>query len=213
MPWSAGTYTRAYGATGWVNDRDASTAILATRHDTHDQDLAVGINACLAKDGSNAATANLNAGTYKITNLGTPTVSTDAATKAYVDSSASIVYASGDQLVWRSTVNPYTLPTGWTRVAQNDKALRISSGTGALSSGGTNAFSTAFNSSRATNSEASHTHTGTTDTATSTGPGVNPFAIGVTFHNHTFTTNAGSAHSHTLNLDVQYYEMNIIQKT
>ncbi|MBK8200396.1 MAG: hypothetical protein IPK75_18770, partial [Acidobacteria bacterium] len=80
MPWSAGTYARLYGLAGWVDDRDAGTKILATRHDSHDQDLADGINACLKKDGTNAATANLSVGGFKITNLGTPSAGTDAAT-------------------------------------------------------------------------------------------------------------------------------------
>ncbi len=40
----------------------------------------------LALSGTNSPTANINWGGYRITNLGTPTVSADAATKGYVDS-------------------------------------------------------------------------------------------------------------------------------
>jgi hypothetical protein len=221
MPWAAGAFTRVYGSGGWVADRDAATPILATRHDTHDQDVADGINACLAKDGTNAATANLNIGNFRLTSVADPVNPQDAATRAFVLSNASIVFVSGDQIIWRSTVNPYTVPTGWTRAAQNDKALRLSSGSGALSSGGTNAFSTALNTSRTTTAEASHTHTINGSTSGSTGnPGVegvslNPGSAASVNHQHTmnFTSGAGSSHSHTLNLDVQWYEMNIIQKT
>lgn len=39
----------------------------------------------LLRDGSVAMTGNLNMGSQRITNLGTPTASTDAATKAYTD--------------------------------------------------------------------------------------------------------------------------------
>jgi hypothetical protein len=49
-----GTHT---GSTVWTQDKDAGTKIVSNRHDTHDQDLADGINACIAKNGENAMTA------------------------------------------------------------------------------------------------------------------------------------------------------------
>ena len=73
MPWSAGTFTRTYGSTGWQGDAAAGTPIVADRHDTNDQDLATGVNACLNKDGSNSMTANLNMGGFIPTNLGAGT--------------------------------------------------------------------------------------------------------------------------------------------
>lgn len=55
MPWSSGTFTRTNGVfTGsgvWTSDAAASVNILAGRHDTHDLDLASGINFCLHKGG------------------------------------------------------------------------------------------------------------------------------------------------------------------
>ncbi len=61
MPWSGGTFTRSNGvnsgATTWATDAAAGVNIVDTRHDTHDQDLATGINQCLNKDGSNYADA------------------------------------------------------------------------------------------------------------------------------------------------------------
>ncbi len=70
MPWNgSGTFGRQYGSSGWVNDRNAGTKILATRHDTNDDDLADGINNCLTKDGQNAATANLPMGGFKHTSV------------------------------------------------------------------------------------------------------------------------------------------------
>lgn len=86
MAWSGGTFTRAGGSTNWADDRDASIEIEAGLHDTHDEDLATGINACLTKDGSNAATSDLNLGTNKLTNVGDPTNAQDAVTKAYLES-------------------------------------------------------------------------------------------------------------------------------
>jgi hypothetical protein len=60
MSWSAGVFTRTNGtysgASVWASDAAAAIKIQSSRHDTHDQDIAQGINACVAKDGSNTAT-------------------------------------------------------------------------------------------------------------------------------------------------------------
>lgn len=209
MPWSAGTYSRLYGAAGWVDDRDAGTKILATRHDSHDQDLADGINACIKKDGTNAAAADLNMGGFKLTNMAAPTASGDAATKAYVDAAGAIAFASGDQIIFRGAATP----TGWTIAAQNNKALRLVSGT--PGSGGATGFTSVFGSGKTTGSESSHTHTGTTGTANGGATAIagSGATTATADHNHNFTTGAGSAHSHTLSLDLQYYDMQVIQKT
>lgn len=77
MGWSGGTFTRTNGtyngSTVWAQDRDASVKITAAHHDTHDQDLATGINACVAKDGSNtltllnlSGTVNASSGIIKV---------------------------------------------------------------------------------------------------------------------------------------------------
>ena len=67
-----GTHT---GSTTWADDRDAGTKIRADRHDTHDQDLADGIAACLTQNNESKPTAhflpnvdatyNLGSGTYQ----------------------------------------------------------------------------------------------------------------------------------------------------
>jgi len=63
MAWNgSGTFSRTNGThTGsstWVQDRDAGDYILASRHDTHDQDLADGIGACLTKNNESKPTAH-----------------------------------------------------------------------------------------------------------------------------------------------------------
>jgi hypothetical protein len=63
-----GTYT---GSTVWAQDEAADVDIEAARHDNHDEDLAQGINACLAKNGENAMTGDLNMGSNDILNVGT----------------------------------------------------------------------------------------------------------------------------------------------
>ena len=79
MSWSGGTYTKGNAATGgWTGDASLGIGIEAGRHDTQDNDFATGINQCLNKDGSNAATGNLNIGGYKVTNIASGTARTDA---------------------------------------------------------------------------------------------------------------------------------------
>lgn len=75
MAWNgAGNFQRTNGSfsgqTVWEDDANAGFDIVDSRHDTHDQDLAQGINNCLTKDGQNSPTANLSMNTYKHTNVG-----------------------------------------------------------------------------------------------------------------------------------------------
>ena len=98
MPWSGGAFTRTNGvhtgSTLWAQDRDAGTKILASRHDTHDQDLADGINSTLEKSGSNAATGNLNIGSNRLTAVADGTAKTDAATVNQIQSNAPAFQAT-----------------------------------------------------------------------------------------------------------------------
>ncbi len=68
----SGNFTRGdgtrEGATTWALAKTASQLIDAPAHDTHDEILADGIEACLAKNGENAMTGALNMGSQNITN-------------------------------------------------------------------------------------------------------------------------------------------------
>lgn len=82
MAWNgAGTFTRTNGtysgANVWASDQGAGQNITASRFDTHDQDIATGINNCLTKDGQNGATANLSLGGYRYLNAGLAAARTD----------------------------------------------------------------------------------------------------------------------------------------
>lgn len=80
MGWSGGTYTKGNNATGgWTGDASLGIGIEAGRHDTQDNDFATGINQCLNKDGSNAATADLAMGGFKHTNVANATGRTNYA--------------------------------------------------------------------------------------------------------------------------------------
>lgn len=86
MAWSGGTYTKGNNGTGgWVGDASLGIGIEAGRHDTQDNDFATGINQCLNKDGSNAATGDLNIGGFKITNIADGSSNNHAASVSQVN--------------------------------------------------------------------------------------------------------------------------------
>lgn len=76
----SGTYSRTNGVnsgpTTWQLDRDAGTKILASRHDTHDQDIADALTASIAKDGQTTPSANMPMGNFRHTGVGDATART-----------------------------------------------------------------------------------------------------------------------------------------
>jgi hypothetical protein len=85
MAWNgAGNFQRTNGSFSgsdvWQDDANAGYDIVDARHDTHDQDLAQGINNCLTKDGQNSPTTNLSMNTYKHLNVGDGTARNQYAT-------------------------------------------------------------------------------------------------------------------------------------
>ncbi|MBQ1996944.1 MAG: hypothetical protein II238_00670 [Alphaproteobacteria bacterium] len=71
--------------------------------------LTSAVNNRLDLDGSNAPTADISMGSHKLTNVATPTVSGDAATKGYVDSELNAY--SARNLTFTGTVNATTQAT------------------------------------------------------------------------------------------------------
>jgi hypothetical protein len=78
----SGTYIRSYN---WTQDAANAVPITASKFDTEMNGEAAALSICITRDGQGVPTANIPWGGFKITNLGTPTVSTDATTKGYVD--------------------------------------------------------------------------------------------------------------------------------
>jgi len=133
MPWSSGTFSRTNGVntgtTTWAQDEAAGTDILSTRHDTHDQDIATGLNQCVNKDGSNAFTGDANLGSNKLTAVADGTALTDGANVSQIQdgsfiwcgtaggtadaitftpSPAITAYATGQEFRWKASANANT---------------------------------------------------------------------------------------------------------
>lgn len=193
MSWSgSGSFNRAYN---WTNDAAAGIPITASRMDAEDDNFATGINACLAKNGENAATNNLNIGGHRLTFVGAGSAATDASTIGGTETLTNKTLAS--PVINGPITGNYTLPTfippgtvmlfmqaaaptGWTQVnTHSNKALRIVAGTGA-GSGGSVAFATVFGASK---------NTGSTTLTTNQIP----------LHTHAFsaTTSSNGSHAHT----------------
>ncbi len=100
MPWTGAqgsqTFSRTNGSntgdTTWQKDDAASTGITSPRHDTHDQDIADAISACLKNDGGNTLTSNIPAGGFKLTNVGDATARTQFASFGQLQDGATIYY-------------------------------------------------------------------------------------------------------------------------
>lgn len=101
----SGTYVRFYN---WTQDAANAVPITASRFDTECNGYATALGICITRDGQGVPTANIPWGSFKITNLGTPTSAADAATKAYVDN------ASSPYWVDTGGANAITIATGIT---------------------------------------------------------------------------------------------------
>lgn len=93
MPWSgSGSFTRVHD---WTTDRDGGIKIQGSRFDAENDDFAAGIQAALAKNGENAATANLNLGGFRFTNAGNATAADDLARVSQIQSGSFNYAAAG----------------------------------------------------------------------------------------------------------------------
>lgn len=78
----SGTFLRVHD---WTDDAAASINIDASRMDAEFDGVAAGLSNCITRDGQSTITTNIPFNGQRITGLGTPTGTQDAATKAYVD--------------------------------------------------------------------------------------------------------------------------------
>lgn len=100
MPWSAGTFSRANGATGWQDDQAANIGIEAGRHDTQDNDFRNGINETINKAGQNTPTGNLPMGGFKHTGVANAAASAEYAAYGQVQAGVNVQSTALD---WTAT--------------------------------------------------------------------------------------------------------------
>lgn len=187
-------------------------------------------------------TGAINMGTTnRITNLASPSASTDAVTKAYVDSAVGgSGFTSGTKMIFANS----SPPTGWTQdITKNNYAMRVVSGTGG-GTGGSVGFTSAFTSQAVSGTvNTGGLSVGGTALSESQIPshfhnvpgghgyvitGGGPFAAGAGSGNFSYVTSTantggGQAHTHPLsgsatfsgtaiNLAVQYVDMILATK-
>lgn len=95
MPWNgSGVFNRSNGVnTGtqvWQDDAGAGVKIRADRHDTHDQDIADGMENTVTRDGQNSPSANLPMATYRHTGVGNAVARDDYAATGQVQDGSFI---------------------------------------------------------------------------------------------------------------------------
>ena len=111
MPWSAGTFSRANGATGWQDDQAANIGIEAGRHDTQDNDFRNGINETINKAGQNTPTANLPMGGYKHTGVANASANDQYA--AYGQTLTLLGQYMPPGAIVQYAADSASAPTGW----------------------------------------------------------------------------------------------------
>ncbi len=100
------------GTTTWQQADAAGVDIISPDHDTHDQDIADGINACLKKDGGNTATADIPMGGFTLTNIAAAGALTEPARFSDVKNSTATYYptvgGTADAITLAGTSAPIT---------------------------------------------------------------------------------------------------------
>lgn len=118
MPWNGASPNKTFGrtdgtrtgSTTWQQADAASVDIISPDHDTHDQDIADGLNTALCKDGGNTATANIPMGGFTFSNLA-------AASGPLNPARLTDALISGYAATVGGTANAITLTTGYTFTA------------------------------------------------------------------------------------------------
>lgn len=120
MPWTGSAPNQTFvrsdgtrtGTTVWQEADGAGVDIIATDHDTHDQDIGTSLNLALKKDGGNTPTANLPMGGYKHTGVGDA-----AALTQYLTLKQRLNGVGGYIATVGGTASAITLTTGYTLTA------------------------------------------------------------------------------------------------
>lgn len=197
---AAGVYSPPSGTLA-VSD----TTIDSSDYNNFVNDIGSEITGSLPRDGTAGMTGPLPMGGNKITGLGAPSVSGDA---ARIDD----IFPTGTVLLFQQA----SAPAGWTKLVTNDnKALRLVSGATGGAAGGTTAFTTVFGVRTLVEANLPpHTHSSGTLTGTTDDPGTHTHGVlnqdtrsdvntgggGTVAKTGGAPSNAGGAHTHVVTL-------------
>ena len=96
MPWNgSGQFNRTNGvftgATVWDQSRVAGRTVRSDDHDTHDEDIATGLENTVTRDGQNQPSANLPMGGFRHTNVDDAAARNEYATASQVQDQGLVV--------------------------------------------------------------------------------------------------------------------------
>ena len=125
--WASGSFTLTGGDTQHAVREAADEGITSTILDADRVELKTGINACLTKDGANAATANLNLGGFKVANMAAATAAGQATEYAQLRAYGRVeardaAAAAVSNTVAETTLMSLVLPAA---VLGTDKTCRV----------------------------------------------------------------------------------------
>jgi hypothetical protein len=140
----SGTFNRLYS---WVQDAANGVNIDATRMDNEFNGIATALSDCVTRDGQSPFTANIPAGGFKITGLGTPSSTGDAATYEFVNLVASNEWKAEANTVTFVSTTSFRVGGGSTLVATYHAGRRLKI---VHNTGGTTTYATVVSSSFST---------------------------------------------------------------
>jgi len=114
MAWNgSGTYSRPVTT---VSPATGGTTIDVADQNTYTADVAAGVNACLAKNGENAATANLQMGGFKHTGAADGVDADDYATVGQISDLTEAILGTSDEFDYTNTAGDSMTASTWTQV-------------------------------------------------------------------------------------------------
>lgn len=133
MPWNgSGQFNRDtgvfQGATVWDDSRLAARTVRSDDHDTHDEDIATGLENTVTRDGQNSPSANLPMATFRHTGVGNAVARTDYAAAGQVQDQGlthivpASVAGTADAITLSPTpaITSYTAGQRWSFVAEGN---------------------------------------------------------------------------------------------
>lgn len=145
MPWNgSGQFNRDtgvfQGATVWDDSRLAARTVRSDDHDTHDEDIATGLENTVTRDGQNSASANLPMATFRHTGVGNAAARTDYAAAGQIQDQGlthiapASVGGTGDAITLSPTpgITAYAAGQRWSFLAEATNTVAVTVNVSAL---------------------------------------------------------------------------------